>query len=871
MTSPTDFRLTWLWRHAFVNPHVDIAPQEQEYFRDRYLSMRDKVVILASRIVTDLPDFTVHDVNHIDALWETASIVAEGAIAMSPAEAFVFGAAVLLHDAALSVAAFPNGLADIKKTVAWKDTIARFSSEVPTDWVDEPAPEVLKRAIPEVLRRLHAEHSAELVEQSWSLSNGEPIFLIEDSELRYFYGRTIGLIAHSHWWPVSRIEVELSEDLGAFSTRTRSKIDVVKLACLLRVADAVHLDQRRAPRYLRSLVRPSGVAALHWNFQEKLATPHVELDSVVFTAGAPFTLKEADSWWLAYDTIAAVDRELREVDLLLQSRSRELLKARRVKGVGAPEQLARTIPTRGWRPVDTQLRVTDIPKIIESLGGAKLYGEDPTVPLRELIQNSADAIQARRRLQNRPGSWGTITISLTELDNEDWLVIEDNGVGMSEQVLTGPLIDFGTSFWQSSLAIEEFPGLLANGMKSIGHFGIGFFSIFMLGSRVRVTSRRYDRGEDTARVLEFRGGTATRPILYPACLGSSPLDGGTRVEILLKAKPSSKEGLLGPKLSLSEIVGSVAPNVETTIMVEEAGETKIVVSAGDWLKVEESVLISRLYPFRKDSLSESNQGLMRCLKDTSGRIYGRASIWPSQFHFEARGYLTVGGLRATRISNIEGVFLGTCLTAARDSALPLVTAEVLSTWASEQAELISASRRFSDEDKAACAEVILECGGAISKLPVALWGEEWLDEDSLRALLAGLDEITVKYGSEISYDENCDTVHPREFKDLFERHDEVLFVPNRSGSMLNINREKWPQIITSVDTSHCSNLAMFVWKIIVESFKPCSEMSIDGEVGTVNNVTINRDVNIYTRSDDDEFLEPLRPPKVNANQFYDFF
>ena len=870
MTTTTDFRLTWLWRHAFVNPQVDIAPQEQEYFRDRYLSMRDKVVMLASRIATDLPDFTVHDVNHIDALWETASIVAEGSIAMSPAEAFVFGAAVLLHDAALSIAAFPNGLADIKKTVAWKDTIARFSSEISIEGViEKPAPEVIKRAIPEVLRRLHAEHSAELVEQSWSLPSGEPIFLIDDSELRYFYGRTIGLIAHSHWWPVIRIEAELNEDLGAFSPRTRSKIDSVKLACLLRVADAVHLDQRRAPRYLRSLVRPSGVAALHWDFQEKLATPHVELDSIVFTAGAPFTLAEADSWWLAYDTIAAVDRELREVDLLLQSRSRELLKARRVKGVGAPEQLARTIPTRGWRPVDTQLRVTDIPKIIESLGGAKLYGEDPSVPMRELIQNSADAIQARRRLQKRPNSWGTITISLAKYDNEDWLVIEDNGVGMSEQVLTGPLIDFGTSFWQSGLAIEEFPGLLANGMKSIGHFGIGFFSIFMLGSTVRVTSRRYDRGEDTARVLEFRDGTATRPILYSASPGSSPLDGGTRIEILLKEKASSKQGLLGLKLSLAEIVGSIAPNLETAIVVEEAGETKIVVTAGDWLNVEEPVLIGRLYPSRKDALSDTHKGLMRCLKDASGRIYGRASIYPNEYPFEARGYLTVGGLRATKISNIEGVLLGTCLTAARDSALPLVTAEVLSVWASEQAQLISASR-FCDEDKAACAEVVLECGGAISQLPVALWGEEWVDEEGLRSLLAGLDEISVRYDSNVSYDENHDSVHPREFKDLFKKNDEVLFVPNRSGSMLKINREKWPQKITNIDTSDCSNVAKFVWEIISEVFTPCTEMLVESEVGQVNNTSINRDVSIYTRCDVVQFIEPLHPPKVKGS-FYDLF
>ena len=576
MVSPIDFRLTWLWRHAFVNPQADITTAEQEYFRDRYLSMREKAGILVSRIAVDMPELTVHDLTHLDALWETASIVAEGAITLNPPEAFVFGAAVLLHDDAMSLAAFPQGFIDVKKTIVWKDTIARLTnSESEVISFENPPAEISKRAVPEVLRRLHAEHAAVLAEQAWTMANGDQVYLIDDSELRYFYSTTIGQIAHSHWWPVTRIEQELQEDLGAFPQRTRNKVDRIKIACLLRIADALHLDQRRAPRFLRGLVNPTGLSALHWGFQEKLAAPHVELDSIVFTAGAPFDLASADAWWLAYDTISAVDRELREVDLLLQNRGRGLLKARRVKGAGTPESLARTIQTRGWRPVDTQLKVSDIPKVIEALGGEKLYGKDLTVAVREMIQNSVDAIQARRRIQQRPESWGLITVSLIERDDEHWLMIEDTGTGMSEHVLTGPLIDFGSSFWRSPLAAEEFPGLLATGMAPIGRFGIGFFSVFMLGSVVRVISRRYDRGEETTRILEFRDGTASRPILYPATHDTGPLDGGTRIEVRLNVEPRDSKGLLGTALGgrkglkLSQLVGALAPNVDAAITTNE--------------------------------------------------------------------------------------------------------------------------------------------------------------------------------------------------------------------------------------------------------------------------------------------------------------
>ena len=246
-----------------------------------------------------------------------------------------------------------------------------------------------------------------------------------------------------------------------------------------------------------------------------MARPHIELDAVVFTTGQPFGREDAEAWWLAYDTLNAVDRELHDVDLLLQGHRPQILKARRVKGAGSPEMLARSVQTREWRPVDARLRVSDVPRIVEHLGGSKLYGDNPTVALRELIQNAADAVQARRKYENRSEDWGRITVSLLSRSNETWLVVEDDGIGMSEHVLTGPLLDFGVSFWRSPLATEEFPGLMAAGMRSIGRFGIGFFSVFMLGSIVRVYSRRSDRGRDSARLLEFRDATSTRPILSP--------------------------------------------------------------------------------------------------------------------------------------------------------------------------------------------------------------------------------------------------------------------------------------------------------------------------------------------------------------------
>ena len=73
---------------------------------------------------------------------------------------------------------------------------------------------------------------------------------------------------------------------------------------------------------------------------------------------------------------------------------------------------------------------------------------------------------------------------------------------MSAKVLTGPLLDFGVTYWGSQLMREESVDLLAKGFNPTGRYGIGFFSVFMWGQHVRVTTRRPEEAQRDTRVLE---------------------------------------------------------------------------------------------------------------------------------------------------------------------------------------------------------------------------------------------------------------------------------------------------------------------------------------------------------------------------------
>ena len=469
------------------------------------------------------------------------------------------------------------------------------------------------------------------------------------------------------------------------------------------------------------------------------------------------------------------------------------------------------------------------------------------------IQNAADAVQARRRFQSRSPTWGEIKVSIASRDDGSWLVVEDNGIGMSEQILTGPLLDFGTSFWQSPLAMEEFPGLAASGMRPIGRFGIGFFSVFMLGDVVRVVSRRCDRGEETARVLEIRGGPAGRPILWPAKSSEAPLDGGTRVEVRLKDNPHEEHGILWAgrwakkPFLLERVLASLAPSLDVELSCGEADTACIVVASSDWLNIAEAKLLARLDPSTENEKSTTSSfPLMRPMVDANGTVFGRAAISTREWWAQAPGRVTVSGLRANRLSNLEGVLAGEAITAARDVAVPIVPREVLSAWATEQARLF-ANARVDDESKAIAAEIVLECGGDIGLLPIACWAGEWLNAEELGARVAGADELILNFEGEFTYDEDEDPMHPRDFKEKFEISDDVIMVPKHDGSIVRARGINWPaSIFESRDGRN--RLSELVRKIVDDAWGDAyDEFEETRVVGKVAWEDVLRNVVIFAR------------------------
>lgn len=534
------FKKTGLWQRAFLDKSKCDYDAEIQRLITELLEFRTNVEFLVSKISSVLPGLTVHDITHLDSLWVTADLIAGENYPLNPLEAFVFGGTVLLHDAAMCWEAFENGKIGVRDTVAWKDAFALERDKAPEAEIKEleAAADFL------ALRTLHADQATELAKKSWKHPDTkEPLFLINDSNLRTHLGRIIGLIASSHHWNIDTLSAKLGEQLNAPHPYPADwQIDPIKIACLLRCADAAHINQQRAPDLLYALTKRKGLSHQHWQAQNRMTGPAIVAgdatqSSITYSSTLPFEEDDESAWWIAYDAISMVDAEIHSSNNLLRNRNRESapeFKIKSVKGANSIEDITKYLQVHGWTPCAAELHVSNIESLIRELGGEKLYGDSNKleIVLRELLQNSRDAIVSRRFVDS--GFQGEISIELRKTEDITWLIIEDNGIGMSREVLTGPLLDFGKSFWKSSLIHTEFPGLRSSAFRPIGRFGIGFYSIFMIADSVEVVSKRFDKGLDDTNSLVFKHGLTLRPIIRQGRVVEFRPSLSTQVKILLK-------------------------------------------------------------------------------------------------------------------------------------------------------------------------------------------------------------------------------------------------------------------------------------------------------------------------------------------------
>lgn len=744
-----DYQQSSLWRRTLGGESIPEHDQAAvAKLRSAYEDFRSKVEPMAGEISLSMPMFTDHSIVHIDSLWDTASLIIGEKFPINPAEAFVLGGAFLLHDLGMGLVAFPDGVESIRNDPLF-DTFVEASidrSRRSSPGLDQEAvrSDAEDEAIVTVLRLRHARQAERLVSQQFTTSNKETFRLLENTELRSAFGPLIGRIAHSHWFDVDELQATFPNVLGSHPSHPPSwEVDSLKLACILRLADAIHIDSRRAPTYLHAFRKPTGISRDHWYFQERLTRPRLEGDRLIYTATQPFSAEDAQAWWLAYETLQMIDGELHRVDALCVDSNRPRFLAQAVAGADSPRRLANFIEPSGWDPVDARVRVTQVESVVSNLGGRELYGNSPMVAIRELVSNAADSVRARQ-LQFG-GSENDVVVRIWESDGQHWISVSDHGIGMDQSRIVSSLTDFGNSGWMSAQTLTEYPKLVGKEYRSTGRFGIGFFSVFMLGSHVEVRSLKALEAADKTSKLVFENGLASRPVLHRVDPDDYMFGGGTEVRVRLDLDPLTRKGLLGTETlrnSRAEMFESrlrhLCALTDVNIGFADSSEDnyRVIVSADQWKTASAGHLFKMIYAdelenpltapmYREyEHLFERN---LRNIIDERGDVIGRAILiagfddvttsdiwwWPTP-----RAGVYVGGMYADSIWSVMGVFVGEPQKADRNSAFPSASIETLRSWVAQQVTLIDGDAYATIPTRYRAAQLARSVGVEVPTLPM---------------------------------------------------------------------------------------------------------------------------------------------------------
>ena len=873
--SSEHYEQTLLWKKAFSQQNDGLNAQ-REKIAIAYKDFRGRVAHLLTHIQRELPDLTLHDITHVDALWRVASEIAGPDFELNPAEALVLGGGFLLHDAAHCRAAFPGGITELRETVEWRDAAAqRGLAEKPLQEGSQDFQAVLF----DTLRVLHPQQAAKLPFAKWSDGQGNQLHLFPCDELRDAYGNVMGRVAESHWFNPHELEPLASNTVTAPTYLSPAKwtVNPLKVAVLLRVADAAHIDAKRAPRFLLALNRPSGISLEHWRFQARLNQPayNTEKHELIFS-GSPFPVTEQDAWWLAYDAACLADKELSAADHMLRDHRLPQLAAREVTGASSPESFAHTVPTDGWHPVDASVRISDIRSVVERFGGAKLYGDDPRPALRELLQNTRDAVMASRATGALEVDEGSITVQLEERDGSDWLHVTDTGIGMSRYVLTHVLLDFGRSLWKDTALRREWPGLAATGFEAVGRFGIGFFSVFMLGTHVKVTTccQQHSGGPSSPQwVLEFQKGLESRPSLRTPINGEYLPRHGTRVSVRLLDKDklkrikrstfdifSGKSHTDEKLVTLSQVVGALAPALEVDVFTQENGQEKAkTVTAGDWRTLPAAELLNRIAPGyllsplaqREAAVAKSN---LSPIVDSYEIIQGRCAVvenTDSILGIQA-GIVTVGGIYGGPINGIAGILTGQQVDRLdRSAAIPTVEGCALIQWADQQANMLRNSKELTWRRSAR----LIALGADAEELLIIGHGDEDWSVSHLRLELDRFEELWLLEDREYSYDSEIDQVRKSEFEKYLTLDSRIFVVKHGtsineciqdSGISIHADAAHWPRSLFGDRSSQPAQ----IFETVLNSAWPDCELVKNQEVaiGEVQGVEIIRSVDIIYKT-----------------------
>ena len=497
-----------MYKHNKIPERLyDILEQDETWLAKTQMAIQRIGIYLYESEMFFFPEYTNHRISHVENILSIIEkLLPYGTIdILSPKDISCLILSVYLHDIGMFLK--PEGLHHILLDETWKQRFKSFIKVIsrmsdielkkiygdsslfiyPTDLDNHlNMSNRDKLTYGEFLRRNHGDIAEYITINGFPGYNN--IDLLEEFDEEH--KKLIGLIAKSHCMTLRLAAEESNNNLiGKKNTYRPSNVPIVYLMILLRIGDILDMGKDRSPHILYDMQQfYSAISKEEWQWNQTIDSSNFnwKIAKTLYIQSEPkntaqFIKVEKNLKWfqqeLDFSWAALCDYYGNEFNLTIHRIESNIFEQ--------PELFKNKFLTK-----EAKIKITsNLTKLLVE----PLYHGNPCYAVRELLQNSMDACNMRKKNENKKGEQfkGKIEVNI---DTRNMIFsIKDNGIGMDEDVIVNYYLTVGSNFrnsdyWKNALTDNDDESKIIRS----GRFGVGFLATFLLGKEITVTTRHVD-------------------------------------------------------------------------------------------------------------------------------------------------------------------------------------------------------------------------------------------------------------------------------------------------------------------------------------------------------------------------------------------
>jgi hypothetical protein len=513
-------------------------------------------------------EYTPHDEQyHLRRLFHVADTMLGSTLiaAMNSSELMVLSCALYAHDWGMAVSEservaivedmpVPSGRLIPDEQTRFREFVSARGSSVGAVRRFDAEGESLWR---EYIRQTHALRSATRVRSYFAPKDGG-------------LAEAVARVCLGHWLPIEDL-TDYRSFPPDFSV-LRETVNLRAIAAYVRLIDLFDLADDRTPYVIWKFVAPRDpVSRMEW-------AKHRALQPVTCPAYLDGRLVTVDGSTDDHEVYAALE-DLRQycsnqltscLDVLARMNDRR----HRLDLV----RLEWRVATPTFRPISIRFEFER--EAMFRVLSDEIYQGEPQVFLRELLQNSVDAIRMRREVLSQHGvtanSFGRIQVDVGDLVSGIFVVTwADDGIGMDEYVIKNYLAVAGRSYYGS----DDFT---RQGLKfdPISQFGVGILSCFMVSDRLEIETYREPYLQPLAEPLKITIPSPERQfrVEVRSRLGARV---GTTIKVFVNGEAWKGKGTHSHVVDVTEYLRETAAFAEFPISINESGRRTLIAKSSD--------------------------------------------------------------------------------------------------------------------------------------------------------------------------------------------------------------------------------------------------------------------------------------------------